>query len=132
LRNGGIAAALVVAVVVTALLIRRSSDDSGSAKTAEAQEQRSTTSARRQLRLVFGMTPRQVRHIAGSPRSIRAGCWYYKPVHGSVGALSTGVPGTPSMTADQIKLCFYSGVLSFEYTHLLTPDKGWQWIEALF
>jgi hypothetical protein len=36
------------------------------------------------------------------------------------------------MTADQIKLCFYSGVLSFEYSHLFTPQRGWGWSSAAF
>jgi hypothetical protein len=135
LRNGAVAAgAVVIAVLaVVVLMTRHSSNDSGSAVTAQAKQQHTPTNgSSRELHLVFGMTPRQVRHIAGNPRTTRGACWYYKPVHGTVGSLTTGVPGTPSMTANQIKLCFFSGVLSFEFTHLLTPDKGWQWIDALF
>ncbi|HST14128.1 MAG TPA: hypothetical protein VLJ44_04645 [Gaiellaceae bacterium] len=45
--------------------------------------------------------------------------------------MNVGIPGTPSMTSNQIKLCFYSGVLSFEYSHDLTRD-GWRWIPAEF
>ena len=51
---------------------------------------------------------------------------------GKVGLLTTGFPGTPSMTADQIKLCFYSGVLTFQSSHLFTPETGWIWSSAAF
>lgn len=82
------------------------------------------------------MTPHQVQRFAGRARRVRGGCWYYTPTHTGpgtkVGALNVGVPGTPSMTADQIKLCFYAGVLSFEYTHVLVPGEGRKWVAAEF
>jgi hypothetical protein len=64
-----------------------------------------------------------IRIPAGPAQLIRGTCWYYKPMlmkDGAtrVGSLTVGFPGTPSMTSDRIKLCFYSGVLSFQYTHL--------------
>jgi hypothetical protein len=82
------------------------------------------------------MAPQQVQHVAGRAQRVRGGCWFYTPIRKDagtkVGALNVGVPGTPSMTSDQIKLCFYSGVLSFEYSHDLVPSQGRRWIPAEF
>jgi hypothetical protein len=131
LRTGGIAVAVVAAGAFAVLAIsHRSSGGSGPVVTGD--QRRSTPSSSRATHLVYGMTPREVQHFAGRPQKVRGGCWYYEPVHGKVGLLTTGFPGTPSMTADQIKLCFYSGVLSFEYSHLFTPQRGWGWSSAAF
>ena len=134
LRTGGSAVAVAgAAVLALVALAHRSSGGSGSVVAAQTHRQRPTaSSSSRATHLVYGMTPRQVQHFAGRPRKVRGGCWYYKPTGGKVGLLTTGLPGTPSMTADQIKLCFYSGVLSFEYAHLFTPEKGWSWSSAAF
>ena len=82
------------------------------------------------------MTPHDVQHFAGRAQRIRGACWFYTPIHTDagmkVGALTVGVPGTPSMTSDQIKLCFYAGVLSFEYSHDLVPGSGRKWVAAEF
>lgn len=82
------------------------------------------------------MTPHQVQHFAGRAQRIGGACWFYTPIRTDagmkVGALTVGVPGTPSMTSNQIKLCFFSGVLSFEYTHVLVPGQGWKWVAAEF
>ncbi|MGH9423990.1 MAG: hypothetical protein ACRD3J_28700, partial [Thermoanaerobaculia bacterium] len=91
----------------------------------------------RATHLVYGMTPTQVQHFAGHARLVRGGCWYYKPMLAKdgatrVGSLTVGFPGTPSMTSNQIKLCFYSGVLSFQYTHVVVPGKGFEWIPSNF
>jgi hypothetical protein len=75
------------------------------------------------------MTHRQVRKIAGTPKSIRGACWYYKPVKGKVGRLSLGAPGSIAVrTADAVKLCFFSGALSSEFVQRPIPGKGLQWI----
>lgn len=133
---GGIAAAVVIAAVAVVMIIHHSSGGSGSAVTGQSAQRRSNTASLRATHLFFGMTPQQVQHFAGRAQKMRGNCWYYTPVRTQagtrVGALNVGVPGTPSMTSNQIKLCFFSGVLSFEYTHMLTPNKGWQWNEALF
>jgi hypothetical protein len=131
LRNGAIAVGVVVAAVLAVLAIIRHSSG-GSAPVVTGHQRRSAPSSSRATHLVYGMTPRQVQHFAGRPEKVRGDCWYYKPVHGKVGLLTTGFPGTPSMTADQIKLCFYSGVLAFQYSHLFAPETGWIWSSAAF
>ena len=137
LRAGGIAVAAGVVVAVAALLIiRDSSSGSGSTISSQTTRHGYHPLAYRATHLYYGMTPQQVQHFAGRARKTRGGCWFYSPVRAgagtNVGALNVGVPGTPSMTSDEIKLCFYSGVLSFEYTHVLVPGKGREWVPAEF
>ena len=136
LRVGGVAAAGIVAAVGAFLIIHHSSKGSGSDTPRHATSHGYASLNARATHLYYGMTPHQVQHFAGRAHRIRAGCWFYTPIHTNagtkVGALNVGVPGTPSMTSDQIKLCFYAGVLSFEYTHVLVPNQGREWVPAEF
>ena len=136
LRVGAVAAAGVVAVVAAVLTIHHSSGGSGSAASSQTFKRRYASLNPRATHLYYGMTPQQVQHFAGRAHRIRGACWFYTPVRTDtglkVGALNVGVPGTLSNTSDQIKLCFYSGVLSFEYSHDLVPNQGRKWIPAEF
>ncbi|HST14980.1 MAG TPA: hypothetical protein VLJ44_09055 [Gaiellaceae bacterium] len=133
-RNAALAAVVVIALLgLGFFLTHHSSSGSGAASKAARQG----ASISRATHLVYGMTPQQVQHFAGRAQSVRGGCWYYMPMLAKdgatrVGALTVGFPGTPSMSSNQIKLCFYSGVLSFEYTHVIVPGKGREWVQTKF
>jgi hypothetical protein len=81
--------------------------------------------------LYYGMTPKQVQKKAGRPRTKAGACWYYLEVHGTVGSLIVGVPGSIAYrTADRLKLCFYDGQLNSEFNHVRVQGVGYEWVSV--
>jgi hypothetical protein len=109
-----ISLSVIAVLVVTVMLLTRSSDHPGSAVPA-----RSPGASVPEGHLVAGMTPQQVRHVAGRPTAVRGGCWFYRPKAGKVGSLSVGDPGSiAARTADLLKVCFYYGVFQQAFEHI--------------
>lgn len=138
LAAGGTSLGVVAAIVVGVLLLARSRDHTG--LKSGARPSRASFA-----HLVYGMTPRQVERLtAGSPTTIRGGCWIYHPKAGEVGGLPVrtvgvlsvgGDPGSiGSQRADALKLCFVDAALSQSFVHLpKNPATGLaaEWIPAL-
>lgn len=92
-------AAVIVAVVVAVLLTRSTSHGSAPSLTVVATPASIRYQANR-LKVVFGMTPRQVRHLVGPPTKIVGTCWQYPPYQ-------SAFRGRTYVSAD--RLCFYAG-----------------------
>jgi len=118
LTIGAIILAVTAAIVLALMLLTRSTNHPGSAAPARSA---STSHAH----LIFGMTPQQVRRLAGRPKTIRGGCWLYRPKDGIVGSLSIGQPDSQGRRfIDVLKLCFFGGVLSQSFTHFTKLSTG--------
>ena len=110
---------LAAAAVVLALLAAGATLMTGSHHSAPRfSPVQSTPASIRYLanraKLVYGMTPRQVRRVVGPPRSVAGNCWRYPPYS------YVGPQKKVFVTADA--LCFYYGHYS---TQEFMKDGRW-------
>jgi hypothetical protein len=123
--QGGIALGVIAAIVLIVSLSHAKNQAAAPAQPAHAS-QAVARFEKNAKHLVFGMTKRQVQHIAGLPATVTGRCWLYRPRSGTVaslpvrtvGSLSMGQPGSiAARTADILKLCFVGNSLSDAYQH---------------
>lgn len=112
LTTSGIVSSVIAALVAGGLLLARSAGLST----------RSSPVSPSARSFVYGMTPQQVRGLAGRPTATRGTCWQYRVEVGMVGSASlAGVAGGP--TADSVRLCFFAGVFSSALIHRYIPSR---------
>jgi hypothetical protein len=83
-------------------------------------------------RLVFGMTPPQVRRLTGRPKITQGSCWIYQAKAGMVGSVSllpSGERVPASLATSELKLCFFAGVYSSASLRFFDRQNGvWRWV----
>ena len=118
----------VLGASVAGLLVTRPPGHPGSTSPA-----RSGQSASPSARLVFGMSPQQVRHITGEPVRTQGGCWFFQPTKtGMVRSISVQPAFATALydarTTGELKLCFIGGAYSYSYLRLFIPSRHeWEW-----